>query len=158
MSVRRLVCGKLKAPAGWTCTRDLGHAGPCAAVPCRADAIGMTDAEFDAHVARRTREIQAAYQPIPPSAPKDEPDGVRVKPRWTRIAKFPITARKFERVFNAQGEPLVARWILACKFALATCRRTPSELPRAATQKPPTRKNPSAGASRQGSPVPPAGL
>jgi hypothetical protein len=26
------ICGETKAPKGWTCTRELGHEGPCAAV------------------------------------------------------------------------------------------------------------------------------
>ncbi len=27
------ICGETKAPAGWHCTRELGHEGPCAAIP-----------------------------------------------------------------------------------------------------------------------------
>lgn len=29
----QLFCGNTKAPAGWHCTRAIGHGGPCAAVP-----------------------------------------------------------------------------------------------------------------------------
>lgn len=45
-------CGETKAPKGWTCTRERGHAGPCAAVPKRGfwgralDGFGEALGEF----------------------------------------------------------------------------------------------------------------
>lgn len=110
-----------------------------------------TRAEIDALVAKEAERLRRAYRPLPPAderAPVPVPR--RVRGRWTRVLKFPLTARRFERVFHAQGEPLVARWRLALRFALVTLRRTPSEIH-------PPRQTPSAGGSGQASAVPPAG-
>lgn len=42
--------------------------------------------------------------------------------RWYRRWQFPLTLRKFERVFYAQGESFLARWTLAWGFAWTTLK------------------------------------
>lgn len=66
------------------------------------------------------RGIQAsldAYEPVPLGLVS-----LSRKPWRTRVLKFPITVWRFERVFEAQGEPCVARWVLAVRLAWPTVR------------------------------------
>lgn len=47
---------------------------------------------------------------------------VRVRPTWGRVLQFPVTVRKFERVFFCQGKGRVARWTAAVRWAWVTVR------------------------------------
>lgn len=49
------VCGTAKTPAGWRCTRELGHSGPCAAV----HASMAPDAQVD--LVEAAKEVIEAY-------------------------------------------------------------------------------------------------
>ncbi len=50
------------------------------------------------------------------------PVEVHKKPLWFRLLLLPITVRKFERVFAAQGEPWLWRWLRAIVISKVTLR------------------------------------
>lgn len=62
----------------------------------------------------QVEQAVAAYEPLPPTEP------VRKRPRAWRILLFPLTVRRFERVFYCQGESFFSRWVMALKFARST--------------------------------------
>lgn len=45
-----------------------------------------------------------------------------VRQRWWRFLLFPLTMRKFERVFFCQGESFLPRWVQAFRCAKITVR------------------------------------
>ncbi len=69
---------------------------------------------------RLANELAAKIQAERDARPA--PVEVRKKPVWYRVLMLPITVRKFERVFAAQGEPWVWRWLRALVISKVTLR------------------------------------
>lgn len=128
-------CGRDKTPPdraqGWTCTRAMGHSGPCAMVPpptpvhpalLELPRPFTPTEEFNRNLEhwQMADELEAKILAERDANPAPVP--VKVRSRWFRLMKFPVTVRKFERVFAAQGEPLVWRWIRAAMMARVTIR------------------------------------
>jgi hypothetical protein len=78
----------------------------------------------NAQIERMARAAIDAYKPIDPDL-KPAP----TKPRWFRVWAFPVTVRRFERVFAAQGEPIGWRWLQAIKMSLPTVKKYRTDSP-----------------------------
>jgi hypothetical protein len=74
----------------------------------------LNDLQWEAEFLAQQLAADRAANPVVPQPV--------VKPRWTRVLKFFVTVRKFERVFHAQGSPLGGRWVTAVKMAFVTLR------------------------------------
>lgn len=81
----------------------------------------MPEPALEPSLQRQVDAAVRAYRPLPPpAAPGAKLRGSR---SWAwRVLWFPVTVRRFERVFYCQGESFVARWALALRFARTTVR------------------------------------
>jgi hypothetical protein len=79
--------------------------------------------QFNRRLAHQRMADELEAKILADRAAHPAPVPLKVKPRWFRLALFPLTMRKFERVFFTQGEGFVRRWWQAWTMAKLTVRR-----------------------------------